>query len=1244
MKIFKNIKQFKIIVVFALFTLFITPIFSQTQNIIDTNQIVLSEFCLGSITGSIEISLLLGQDPVFFGFEWTNINNPLTILDTDTLISNLLPGTYIITVTDLSSPTSIDQDTIIIQEPQDPMTVVTEVNQNVICHGDSTGSATVAVIGGIIPYTYLWPTGETTTFATNLWAGIHNVIVTDANGCSVMESVLITNTYNPFSISLDTLQQVQCHGEYNGEVALSIYAGGVSPYTFEWSTGQTYTGPGLDTAFNLGQGGHQVIIFDTYGCDTTISFTIIEPPILYAQANSIQPVQCFGFDDGMAHTFGFGGTGVGTYIYSWSPISNTNDTTTNLPPGIYTASVIDTNGCIASDTVVITEPAQLVVDIIDSLAIYSYCLGTNSGALCAVASAGTAPYTYAWDNTFQQTSCITNLHAGIYTVSVIDARSCVASDIFDLDSITNTFIPDSVNLTISDVSCDGLYDGEININNISGAIGPFQYDWTGPGTYTGIGNIINGLYAGNYAVVIEDSSGCKMTLDADVLSPDKLEYSIDYVIDESCIGSNGSSCNGQIVLNITGGNSPYYYDNTFTGGFPILPADTQLVIQDTLITGFCNGAYAIYLTDINGCQGYEYIGGDFIANVNSETQVYINSVNTINSLCFNTSEGYAWPAGGADPLLNYTWETNNSGTPSGIVIASGGSYNGFFAGDYWLVAHYANAASFGQNYVGCDVAFPFTINTSNTISISPLITNVTCSGDEDGAIDLNPIGTLPFSFLWDTLTAIPYINITNEDQLSLAAGTYTVSITDAAGCILIEAIDVWEPTPIITNFVNLNNVSCNGLSDGSVTALVDPNSGAGSFTYSWAPGGQIGSNASVLSGGIYTVTVIDSNGLGCSANFNVTIVEPSPVIALAEANSFYGEDDFGNPYHIRCFGESNGSLIVSNSGGTGTVVYAWKNDLGITVSTSQNTGTILPEGDYTLTATDANGCLEDTTITLNEPDLILPNIETSYYSTSLSSITHEISCYGLYDGWAVSHPIGGYPGSQGYSFIWINNNNQIMELVDSAVDLSALYSYTVTVTDMNGCSQSATTSMFDQPNPFVADVTTTNYAGATHAPFTVNFIDNTISTDPFDFNWTWEDSEEYFPIGTTSMDHKFTIDNIGLNQVYVVLTNLTTGCMDTVFFTIDAQGILDINNVFTPNSDGINDEYSFGEYAMEEVVVNIWNRWGQLVYVWEGVDKAWRGVSTNGENVPEGVYFYVLQSDGEDGRYYEKKGSITLLR
>ena len=108
----------------------------------------------------------------------------------------------------------------------------------------------------------------------------------------------------------------------------------------------------------------------------------------------------------------------------------------------------------------------------------------------------------------------------------------------------------------------------------------------------------------------------------------------------------------------------------------------------------------------------------------------------------------------------------------------------------------------------------------------------------------------------------------------------------------------------------------------------------------------------------------------------------------------------------------------------------------------------------------------------------------------------------------------------------------------------------------------------------------------------VDFVDSTVSIDPFDFNWTWLDGFEYFPSGTTTMSHIFSVDNIGQNNVYVILTNLATGCTDSVPFVIDVQGIPEIDNVFTPNSDGVNDYFTFDEYGMNYIDVSIFNRWG----------------------------------------------------
>ena len=127
-------------------------------------------------------------------------------------------------------------------------------------------------------------------------------------------------------------------------------------------------------------------------------------------------------------------------------------------------------------------------------------------------------------------------------------------------------------------------------------------------------------------------------------------------------------------------------------------------------------------------------------------------------------------------------------------------------------------------------------------------------------------------------------------------------------------------------------------------------------------------------------------------------------------------------------------------------------------------------------------------------------------------------------------------------------------------------------------------------------------------------------------------------------DSIFTTDNIGENNVTVLVTNLATGCDSVISFVIDVQGIPDINNVFSPNGDNINDIFSFGEYEMGNIDVTIYNRWGQLVNSWNGMNKSWDGTGIDGNELPDGVYFYVLIAEGTDGHYYDKKGSITLLR
>ena len=221
-----------------------------------------------------------------------------------------------------------------------------------------------------------------------------------------------------------------------------------------------------DTAFNLCYGGHDVIVEDALGCRRTVTYNISQPDELFAQAVMTQPIQCFGFDDGTAFASATGGTQF--YSFVWDSINGqAGQNATNLTPGIHYVYVTDAKGCTAMDSVNISEPTQLTIAIDDTMTVYSYCAGTNSGQLCAIADGGTPNYNYVWNDVLGQTgTCATNLIASQYTVLVMDDRNCIATTSFNLDSITNSMNPDSVSLSIGNVSCFGTFDGSVTINSV----------------------------------------------------------------------------------------------------------------------------------------------------------------------------------------------------------------------------------------------------------------------------------------------------------------------------------------------------------------------------------------------------------------------------------------------------------------------------------------------------------------------------------------------------------------------------------------------------------------------------------------------------------------------------------------------------------------------------------------------------------------------------------------------------------
>ena len=311
-----------------------------------------------------------------------------------------------------------------------------------------------------------------------------------------------------------------------------------------------------------------------------------------------------------------------------------------------------------------------------------------------------------------------------------------------------------------------------------------------------------------------------------------------------------------------------------------------------------------------------------------------------------------------------------------------------------------------------------------------------------------------------------------------------------------------------------------------------------------------------------------------------------------------------------------------------------------------NTGNILSAGNYTITVTDANGCSEIDNITLIEPTQLLANPTESGDISNFPG-AFDISCKGESVGWIELDRSGGVANSGGiYQYSWNGS-------INGPMNMSSIYNltsgnYSVTVTDANGCSITEIFNLDEPADDFVATVDFVNYTGPQKAPYQVDFIDNTstLNNDLINHYWYWsvnESVDSYFNSNQQTFTNTF--NTVGDNFVYVIVENTISGCTDSLTFNVEVQGIDDpINNVFTPNGDGINDTYDFGEHAMSVFNVEIYNRWGETVFSWEGEKKAWDGKGYDGQMLPEGVYFYVMEAEGIDGEFYSEKGTVTLIR
>lgn len=298
-------------------------------------------------------------------------------------------------------------------------------------------------------------------------------------------------------------------------------------------------------------------------------------------------------------------------------------------------------------------------------------------------------------------------------------------------------------------------------------------------------------------------------------------------------------------------------------------------------------------------------------------------------------------------------------------------------------------------------------------------TNINCFGNNTGSATVNVSGGIsPVTYLWNT-------GDTTATVSNLIAGTYTVTATDANGCQSIETFTLTQSPQLTVSVTSSANVSCNGLSNGSATALAT--GGTGNSTYLWSSGGT-GASETGLGAGTYTVTVTDS--LNCTSLDSVTITQPDTLlltVALQTSPS--------------CFGDLNGAVTVATTGGTTPYTYNWSS--GGTSATETGLGA----GSYGVIVTDSLGCSDTLNIIVSQPNPLLIT----------TSSTNPTTCGG--NNGSIDLTVT--DGTPGYTYLWSNSN--------STQDLSGLNAgtYNCIVTDTNGCSDSVSILITDPVTPVV---------------------------------------------------------------------------------------------------------------------------------------------------------------------------------
>lgn len=906
--------------------------------------------------------------------------------------------------------------------------ILTATTDTTICNNVAVTLSVNSILGST-PYTYSWNNGAGTAQTYSVTPPVNStnaypVRVTDRWGCYGDESVNVTSqncgsTPTPAGCDIAAIRAAFTGAGY---VELNVANQSCSMY---FINPNNLTSPQAETAAQQ-FGAHMVAFQDAQENQDVVNALNNSPYPL--TSNSVW----IGFSDNATE---------GTFIWlDGAPVNYTNwaggEPNNNIPGCCGTPSWL--GGCPndircsqGEDCVQLYsngqwndlgcdgtgQPARSVVEVnlcpIQTTTNDTTICGGNPVNLTASTILGSTPYTYNWNpgNSAANPYQVTPTQTTDYTVKVTDRWGC-----FTEDTLTVT-IQGGATQTFTVSPNPVCANAPVTITYTSTSPANANYTWGFNG-----GTVISGSGQGPYQVAYTTAGSKTITLDVVDNGCTSPQVTQPLTVNANPVADAGTSttvCSGGSVQIGAANVAGYTYLWQ-----PATNLSSGSVSNPTFSANNTTASPVVYNYILGVTQNNCFDTASVAVTVSPAAATVISSAGG-TSIC----PGQTFNLYSNTPYTTYTWSNGGSTTDS-LAITQPGSYT--------LSATDANGCQFVSNTL--------TITQSPALTVTLVTaTNVSCNGGNDGSIEVSASGgQTAYTYLWSDAqnTAI---------ASSLIAGQYSVTATDAVGCVGTLSHTITEPTALSLSLINSTNASCFGLSDGSIS--VAASGGTGTYTYAW-DNGDAGATVSNIPAGTYVVTASDVNN--CTVTNSYTITSPAELVL-----------NIDTILDASCFGESDGLIRLSATGGQSPYNYSWSNgDAG-----SQATG--LTADTYDVTLSDANNCSVDTSLIVGEPAEIVigtPTIEPVKFNEE-DTININVQ-----------------PTTGTYTYQW--SPGTYLNCTDCASPLFTAIrnmEYTVTVTDAYGCSvtERITVNVIADKPVYIPNVLLPNGADSRNRVFTL---------------------------------------------------------------------------------------------------------------------------------------------------------------